>query len=52
MKSNKVIILCGPSGVGKATIEKFLFDDKDLNLSFSVSATTRDKREGEEDGKE
>ena len=51
MKSNKVILLCGHSGVGKATIENLLFKEKDLNLSFSVSVTTRDKRVGEEEGK-
>lgn len=47
----KAIIITGPSGVGKGTIEKELFKDPNLNLSFSVSATTRNKREGEEDGK-
>lgn len=46
----KAIIITGPSGVGKGTIEKELFKDKDLNLSFSISATTRPKRDGEIDG--
>ncbi|MBN3534431.1 guanylate kinase [Mycoplasma procyoni] len=48
--ANKLVILAGPSGVGKGTIEKILFDDKQLNLKFSVSATTRKIREGEKDG--
>lgn len=47
----KVIIIAGPSGVGKGTIEKELFKDEKLNLAFSVSATTRNRREGEIDGK-
>lgn len=47
----KAIIISGPSGVGKGTIEKELFNDDSLNLSFSVSATTRKKREGEIEGK-
>lgn len=46
---NKVILITGPSGVGKGTIEKELFADKSLNLTFSVSATTRNKRVGEKD---
>lgn len=46
----KVIIITGPSGVGKGTIEKELFADPTLNLTFSISATTRDRREKEMDG--
>lgn len=46
----KIVLLTGPSGVGKGTIEKELFKDSSLNLSFSVSATTRKKREGEIEG--
>ncbi|MGL4183617.1 MAG: guanylate kinase [Metamycoplasmataceae bacterium] len=46
---NKIIIIAGPSGVGKGTIEKELFKIKELNLVFSVSATTREKREGEKE---
>ena len=46
----KVIIITGPSGVGKGTIEKELFADPTLNLTFSISATTRDRREKETDG--
>ncbi len=47
---NKLIVFTGPSGVGKATIEKELFDDKTLNLALSISATTRAPREGEVNG--
>ena len=49
MKS-KFVVFTGPSAVGKATIEKHLFADKDLNLCLSVSATTRAPRKGEVDG--
>ncbi len=52
MKSNKIVVLSGPSGVGKATVEKHLFNNKELKLALSISATTRDKREGETNGKE
>lgn len=51
MKQENLIIFTGPSGVGKSTVEKYFLDDKSLNLSFSVSATTRPMREGEENGK-
>ncbi|WP_036453085.1 guanylate kinase [Mycoplasma buteonis] len=42
-----IIIFSGPSGVGKGTIERLLFDFDELNLSLSCSATTRKRREGE-----
>lgn len=51
MKQKKVIIFTGPSGVGKGTIEKIIFQNKELNLALSVSATTRGIRSGEEHGK-
>lgn len=47
---NKLIVFTGPSAVGKATIEKKLFNDKSLKLRFSISATTRQPRPGEVDG--
>ncbi|ADE19760.1 guanylate kinase [Mycoplasma crocodyli] len=46
-KKNNVIILSGPSGVGKGTIERLLFDFEELNLSMSCSVTTRKPRAGE-----
>ncbi|MCR8612995.1 MAG: guanylate kinase [Mycoplasma sp.] len=48
---NKIIVFTGPSGVGKATVEKIIMKDNDLPLDFSVSATTRNPRKGEIDGK-
>lgn len=44
----KTFIVAGPSGVGKGTVLKKLFETHDLY--YSVSATTRDPREGEVDG--
>ena len=47
----KVFVITGPSGVGKGTlISRLLQNVPDLELS--ISATTRDPREGEEDGRE
>ena len=49
----KVIIMSGPSGSGKSSIIKLLMSKRpDLNLGFSVSATSRDPRPGEIHGKE
>ncbi len=45
-----LIILSSPSGAGKSTLARKLMD-WDPTLSFSVSATTRDPRDGEVDGK-
>lgn len=46
----KIIIISAPSGTGKSTIIGRIIDDRELNLSFSVSATSRAPRKGEEDG--
>ncbi|MBN4084227.1 guanylate kinase [Mycoplasma sp. CSL10166] len=45
-----IIIFSGPSGVGKGTIERLLFEFDELNLSLSCSATTRKPRNGELNG--
>ncbi len=45
----KLIILTGPSGVGKGTVVKEILD-KDKNICLSVSATTRSPRKGEQEG--
>jgi guanylate kinase len=52
MKPGLLIILSGPSGVGKGTIRKRIMEDESLQLSYSVSMTTRLKRNGEVDGKD
>ena len=50
MKKGILVILSGPSGVGKGTVRTYLMKDKSLNLVFSVSMTTRKPRDGEIDG--
>ncbi|MGL4949390.1 MAG: guanylate kinase [Anaeroplasmataceae bacterium] len=47
-----LIVISGPSGVGKGTVRKALFDVPGNNLEYSVSMTTRAKREGEVEGKD
>lgn len=49
--SGLLIVLSGPSGVGKGTIRESLFQGES-NFKFSVSATTRSPRSGEQDGRE
>jgi guanylate kinase len=47
--NGKLVIISAPSGAGKTTIVKHLLESE-LNLSFSVSATTRPLRGNENDG--
>lgn len=49
MSKGKLYVVSGASGVGKSTVLKHVMDQRS-NLLFSVSATTRDPRPGEEDG--
>lgn len=44
-----LFILSGPAGVGKGTVRKRLFE-KETHLKYSISATTRHIRPGEQDG--
>ena len=46
----KLVVVSGPSGVGKTTVLKRLFGRCPLPLKASVSATTRSPRPGEVDG--
>lgn len=50
MKGGKLIIFAAPSGSGKTTIVEYLLKQEELNLAFSVSATSRARRGTEEDG--
>ncbi len=53
MKLNEkglLIVLSGPSGVGKSTVRKALFNKKGHKFVYSVSMTTRKPRNGEVDG--
>ena len=51
MKKGKIIVISGPSGVGKGTIVKELLKATS-DFSLSVSSTTRKPRIGEENGRE
>ena len=52
MKKGLLIVLSGPSGVGKGTVRKQVFRNTDLNLAYSISMTTRKPREGEIHGQD
>ncbi len=50
-KVGKIILLSGPSGVGKGSIAKELLSNKSLRLALSISMTTREIRHNEENNK-
>lgn len=52
MKQGKLIVFSAPSGAGKTTIVRYLLDIEELNLAFSVSATSREARGSEINGKD
>lgn len=49
-QGGKLIIFSAPSGSGKTTIVQYLLQQPELNLAFSVSATSRPKRGKEKNG--
>ena len=49
--ANPVFVVTGTSGAGKGTLERALLSQMP-ELELAVSATTRDRREGEENGRE
>jgi len=51
MESGQLIVITGPSGVGKGTLVKSLLKRHD-QLTLSISATTRSPRAGETNGKD
>ena len=51
-EEGKLIVFSAPSGSGKTTIVHHLLKEENLNLDFSISATSRDKRGQELDGKD
>lgn len=52
MKEGKLIVFSAPSGSGKTTIVRHLLNQDELKLDFSISATSRDPRPNEVDGKD
>lgn len=48
LKKGRLVVVSGPSGVGKGTVLKHVLERDDF--VYSVSATTRGPREGEVDG--
>lgn len=41
-----LIVLSGPSGVGKGTVRKAIFESEENDFQYSISMTTRNKRAG------
>jgi guanylate kinase len=52
MKRGVLIVLSGPSGVGKGTVRKALFEEPDIDFQYSISMTTRHPRAGEVNGED
>lgn len=51
-KEGKLIVFSAPSGSGKTTLVRHLLNESELNLDFSISATSRKKRGNEVNGKD
>ncbi|WVN88884.1 guanylate kinase [Cryptococcus depauperatus CBS 7841] len=49
---SRPLVICGPSGTGKSTLLKALFEKHSGTFGFSVSHTTREPRTGEVNGRE
>lgn len=47
-----LIVLSGPSGVGKGSVRQAIFENYENDFVFSISMTTREKRPGEVEGKD
>lgn len=52
VNQGKLIVFSAPSGSGKTTLVRHLLKQEELNLEFSISATSRAKRDVETDGKD
>lgn len=51
-QGGKLIVFSAPSGSGKTTIVRYLLSQANLNLEFSISATSRSPRGDERDGED
>jgi len=51
-EGGKLIVFSAPSGSGKTTLVQYLLRQEELNLDFSISATSRDPRGDETHGKD
>lgn len=52
MKKGLLIVLSGPSGVGKGTVRKAIIAKRKIRFTYSISMTTRAPRNKEVDGKD
>lgn len=52
MSDGKLIVFSAPSGSGKTTIVRYLLAQEELKLDFSISATSREPRGNEVNGKD
>ena len=50
MKKGLLIILSGPSGVGKGTVRHHIMREHRIDITYSISMTTRPIRDKETDG--
>lgn len=50
-QKGKLIVISAPSGAGKSSLIKSIIDSNE-NIELSISATTREPRHGEENGKD
>lgn len=50
LEKGLLIVLSGPSGVGKGTVRKEVFSQEDTAFEYSISMTTRSPRQGEVNG--
>ncbi len=50
MSKGLLIVISGPSGVGKGTVRDLFVNDPELNIAYSISMTTRKPRANEKDG--
>lgn len=51
-KRGMLIVLSGPSGVGKGTVRKAIFEQNNNDFQYSISMTTREPRPGEVNGED